>query len=83
MAKKIYKGGTTSKTTTRADANHVSHGRKQNLGEAASPTNTKKGQTGKRNTNMQAIWSIGQNVKKTCLLHGPEHYLEKCKAVKD
>ena len=55
MAKKIYKGGTTSKTTTRADANHVSHGRKQNLGEAASPTNTKKGQTGKRNTNMQAI----------------------------
>ena len=41
ISKQVYKGGTTSKTTIRADANRSSHGKKG--GESASPTNLNKG----------------------------------------
>ena len=43
IAEQVYEGVTPSKTPIRADSNRDSHGRKRNGGEAASPTNTKKG----------------------------------------
>ena len=45
----VYRVGTPDKTTTRVYANHAIHGRKLKGGEAASPTNPKKGCAGKRN----------------------------------
>ena len=60
VAEKFYKGGTTSKTLSKEDSNRASHGRKQNRGESALPTNPKKGRAGKRKAKMQAIQVIGR-----------------------
>ena len=44
---KFYGGGTTSKTIIISDANHRSYGSKRQEVESASPTNPKKGFSGK------------------------------------
>ena len=46
VAEKKYECRTTSKTPIRVDADRASHGRKINVGEAASSTNTEKGRAG-------------------------------------
>ena len=62
IAEQVYEGVTPSKTTTREEADCVSHGRRHKGGEAASPTNPKKGRTGKRknnNTGHQSYFPTG------------------------
>ena len=55
ISEQVYEGGTPSKTTTRVDANHDSHGSKRKELESASPTNPEKSRAGKRKKMMQDI----------------------------
>ena len=56
------------------DSNCDGHGRKRNVGEAALPTNPKKGRTVKRKTKNSGHPSDAPTgAKKTCILHGPRH----------
>ena len=54
----IYEGQTPSKKIPRADANRDSHIRERKGGETASPTNPKKGHSGKLKTKMKYIQTI-------------------------
>ena len=83
VAEKIYKVGQTTKHLHRSDTNCASHGRKLKGGEAASPTNTEKGRTGKRKTINAGDPSYRTTGGKTCLLHGPGNSTEECKVLKD
>ena len=83
VAEKIYKGRNTSKNPPREGANRASHGRKRNVGEAASPTNPETGRSVKlktRNTGHPIDRPTGG---KKCLLHCPGHSTEECKVLKD
>ena len=51
IAEQFYEGGTPSKTTTRADPNRASHGKKHKGGEDSSEINLKKGCAGNRKKN--------------------------------
>ena len=55
ISKKVYEGGTPSKTTTRSDSDRSIHGKKQKGGESDFATNNEKGLAGKLRKNMQAI----------------------------
>ena len=79
---KVYKGGTPSKTITRADANCASYVRKHKGGEDALTTNPKKGRDGKWKNNHAGYPSDRPIGDKTCLVHGPVQYMEDCKIVK-
>ena len=81
--KKIYKGGTTSKNPIREDTDRTSHGRKRKGREDSSPTNPKKGRSGKRKTKNAGHPSDRPTGGKTCLLHGPRHSTEECKVLKE
>ena len=83
VAEQVYEGGTPSKIPNRAESSCDGHVRKQKGGESAQPTNPEKSRSGKYKTN-----NIGHPIdeptraKKTCLLHGPRHSSEECKALK-
>ena len=83
VTEKIYKYGNTPKNPPRADSNRASHGRKQKGGEAASPTNSETGRAGKRKTRNAGHRSDRMTGGKTRLFHGPRHYVEECKLLKD
>ena len=51
IAEKVYKVGTPSKTTTRADTKRASRGRKRKGRDSAFQTNPKKGHAGNRKKN--------------------------------
>ena len=60
-----------------------SYGRKQKRGEARSPINPKKGNSGKRKeTNADHPSDGPTSEKNTCLLHGPGNSSEECKLLK-
>ena len=82
-AEKIYKGGNTSKTTTRADANRASYGRKRKGGEDALPNKPETGCSGKREKKSVGHPSDRPTRGKICLLHGPVQSTEYCKVLKD
>ena len=72
IAEQAYKGGTPSKTTTRAYAKNFSHGRKCKGGKSASPTNPEKVRAGKcKKTTQDTIW-IGQPVIKHAWFMDPD-----------
>ena len=72
---RISEEGIPSKTPIRADTNRAIHGRKRKGGEAASPTNPQKGRTSKIKTNHSGHPTDRPTGTKTCLVHGPGHYI--------
>ena len=82
VAEQVYAGGTPSKTPTRAESNRGSHVRKRKGWETASPTNPKKGRTGKRKNIYRPSERCAHRSKNICLLHGPGHSSEECKVLK-
>ena len=74
VTEQVYEGGTPSKMPTRSESNRDVHVRKWKGGEAASPTNPKKGHANKGKTkNSVHPSNAPTGEKKTCLLHGPGH----------
>ena len=73
IAEQVYKGGNTSKNTNRTESHRASHNSKSKGGEAASPTNTEKGRTGKRKQNYAGHMSNRTTGAKTFLVHGLMH----------
>ena len=72
ILEQVYGGGAPSKITARSYSNNASHGRKRNGGEAASPTNPKKGRADKRKKIMQSVWAISRPVTKYDLCMAPD-----------
>ena len=83
IAEQVYKGQTPSKKIPMPYANRDSCVRNRKGGEAALPTSSKKGGTGKRkkkNTVSPSEKTIGAD--KTCLIHGPVNSSEEYKVLK-
>ena len=72
ISEKVYRGRASSKTTTGADSDRSSHGRKLNGVESTSSTNPLKGHSGKRKkySGHPKDWMTGEE---TCLLYIPGH----------
>ena len=82
VSKQFYKGVTPSKTTTRIESNRDGHISKRKGGEDASPTNPKKGCTGKRETkNAGHPSDAPTRAKLKFLMHGLRHNSEECKVL--
>ena len=72
IVERVYKGGNNSKNNNRAESDHVSHVRKLKGGEAASPTNPKKGRVDNhKKNNAGHLSDCPTSTIMTCLLHGP------------
>ena len=72
IAKQVYKGESTSKTTVTEYSKRSSHGSKRQQGKSALPTNPEKGRTGKSKKNMQDIRTIGQTEKEYACCMSPD-----------
>ena len=83
-AEQVYEGQTPSKKIPREDANRDNHVRKRKIGEAASPTNSTKGRTGKRKTkNSVSPIKKTTGADKTLLLHIHGHFSEDCRVLEE
>ena len=72
IAEEIYKGGSPTQNTQRAESDRASSGRNKKGGASASPYNPEQGRTGKCNINNSGHPSDEPTgTKNTCLLHGP------------
>ena len=83
IAEQFYKGGNTSKNTNRTTAARSSHGRKHKGGASALPTNLEQGCASKCNINHAGHPINGTNGEKTYLVHGPGHYTNNWKVLKE
>ena len=82
IAEKVYKRGTSSKSTIRADSNRASHVRKRKGGEPAYPTNPEKGRAGKRKKTHAGHPSDRRTGDKICSVHGFWPSTEDCEVLK-
>ena len=82
IAELIYKGGSPSKNTQRAEDERASSGRNKKGRAYASPSKPEQGRTSKRkriNAGHPRYDPTG--AKKTCLMHVPGHSSEECKVL--
>ena len=83
ISDQVYKGGTPSKTTTRADDDRFRHVRKLKGSETSSPTNPKKGRDGNRKNNYAGHMSDNPTGEKHACCMTPGHSSEELKVLKE